>query len=98
MALYTTNYAQLLPTSGTLLQAQIRLTLMSLTGAQDHFYLLPATLLLRVFVAYACKTSKPLDTLRFIWKGKAIDGRSTVQHYKIEDQDVIHVITHLSGD
>lgn len=81
-----------------LLQAEIHLIMMSLTGAQMHFKLSPATLLLRVFHEYACKTSQPLDTLRFAWEGQVIDGSSTAQQYQMEDQVVIYAIPRLCGD
>ena len=88
----------LLPISCTLLQADIHLILKSVDGTQMHFELSPATLLREVLFRYACKTLQPLDTLRFIFKGKQIDGSLTAQQYEIEDQDVIHVVLRLIGD
>lgn len=67
-------------------------------GSPVHFKVLPATLLQRVFNAYACKVSMQPAELRFIWTRNILDGRRAVQHYDIEDQDTVDVMVGQTGD
>lgn len=89
---------QLLSTSGMLLQAQIHIFVKSQDGNQVQFKVLPATLLHKVFDAYASRMSAQLDDLRFVYRGYRLDGHDDVQHYGIEDQDIVDVVVHQVGD
>ena len=89
---------RLLPTSGMLLQAQIHLILMSQDGNQVQFKVSPATLLQKVFDAYASRMSVQLDDLRFSCQGDLLNGHDDVRHYGLEDQDIVDVVVHQVGD
>lgn len=67
-------------------------------GVDIQFRASPATLLHKVFCAFAAKRSMKLQDVVFVFEGTRLRPDRTVQEYGIEDGDVIDLMVLQVGD
>jgi len=67
-------------------------------GLDIHFRASSATLLQKVYCAYAAKRSLKLQDVVFVFEGTRLRPDRTVQEYGIQDGDVIDLMVLQVGD